>query len=39
MYLSLGEFLFVNLLHFGAVGQQVAQFDVALPQLLIPVAE
>ena len=37
-HLSLRQLLLVYLLDLGAVGQQVAQFHVALPQLLVPAA-
>lgn len=36
-HLSLHQLLLVNLLDLGAVGQKVAQFHIALPQLLVPV--
>ena len=35
-HLSLRQLLLVDLLDLGAVGQQVAQFHIALPQLLVP---
>lgn len=37
-HLSLHQLLLVQLLDLGAVGQKVAQFHVALPQLLVPVS-